>query len=84
MTNKKGIVSVIVGSLSTFIGAMGIMFSSFGICLFCFVPLISLLGLLGISVGVLASYNIYFIVFGVLMLALGIFLFIKKNKCKRC
>lgn len=84
MGKKKAIFGVIIGSFSTFVGAMGASFSALGFCLFCFAPIAGLLGFFGISVGFLADYNIYFISFGVLMLIIGITLFIKGRKCKTC
>ncbi len=65
------------------LGISGAMLAASGVCIFCVIPILGvILSLVGLNITILADYNIFFIVLGVVSLALTIFLFIKKKKCK--
>lgn len=81
---KMAWTGIIIGSVSTFLGAMGAAFSVLGVCLFCLTPLVGLLGVFGLSVGILADYNLYFIIPGIMLISSGAVLFWRRRKCNEC
>lgn len=72
-----------------FFGVMGAIFASLGICLFCVMPVLTfLLGIFGLSIGVISDYNKLFITAGIFSLGLTFYLWKKRNdlkkECKTC
>ena len=78
----KKIVIPIIGGLTTGIGALGASMAATGTCVACLVPIVGFLGALGISLGILLDYNIYFIIAGILLLGYGIYSYKTNKICK--
>jgi len=71
----------IASFLGLLLGLSGFMFTLTGICPFCILPfLVGFLALFGLSVGTIYKFNILFILFGIIMLAITIILIINRKK----
>jgi hypothetical protein len=81
---KMALAHIMVGGVSAFLGIMGTLFAAMGVCVFCLAPVVGLLGVFGLSVGVLADYSLYFMTPGIVLITLGILLYWKKVRCKKC
>jgi len=83
---KRGdIWGAIVAIFLIILGALGAIFASLGICLACSIPIVALIfSFFGISIGFLYDYNLWFISIGILFLAISIYFFYRKRKCKTC
>lgn len=79
MSFKKKI-SLVLGSILASAGALGAYLAAAGTCIVCLVPFVSLLGGVGVTLGILLKYNRYLITGGVLLILTGFF-FLKKNSC---
>lgn len=87
-TSGSIIGSIAAGISSFFLllfGISGAMFSLTGICLFCVLPVLTIfLSIFGLSISFIRDYNVYFLIFGILMSTISILLIIyrKKLSCK--
>ena len=68
-----------------FFGGMGAIFASFGVCIFCILPILTfILSVFGLSIEIISDYNHVFLASGILFFSLTIYLIKKKHTCKFC
>ena len=73
---------IVVGGASAILGFIGAAFAMLGICVVCIAPVLGLMGMFGLTVGVIADYNIFFIILGIVLVVLGVYL--HRRKCEEC
>lgn len=72
LKKTKGFTSIITGIILIIVGFIA--------CFSCSGPLVTLLGVLGLSAGFFIGYNIYVIVVGMILIAVGLFLIWRGKK----
>lgn len=83
MKSIKQKIIIAIGAISTLLGSIGAAIAAFGLCACVLAPIFSLVGILSIVTGFLSNNKILFLTIGILLLIISLFLYKKKNKCKR-
>ena len=74
---------VLIGGVSAFLGSVGAVIASFGLCACVLAPAFSFIGISSIIMGFLSNNKMFFLIIGIVFLLLSFLFFKKKKTCKK-